>query len=87
MSVIFLSGRAIIIDLSPPMDMGACVNIKQVLSGVLSTLAHLTGPCRLPLLSIFVVRSYTEVYRLEYCIYYKFIMDQLHACFEKMLST
>ena len=43
------------------MDMTTCVNIQQALSHVLSILVHLIGPSRVPLFSLSVLRSYTEV--------------------------
>ena len=69
----FSTARAVIIDLQPPMDAGTCLNIKDALDNVLTMLTHLMGPCRVPLFSLSVLRSYTEVYHIliHHAIYHQ----------------
>jgi hypothetical protein len=53
--------RAVLVDLQQPMDALTYINIQQALSDILYMLAHMSGPARVPLLSISVLRGYTEV--------------------------
>jgi hypothetical protein len=52
--------RAVLVDLQQPMDALTYINIQQALSDILYMLAHMSGPARVPLLSISVLRGYTE---------------------------
>ena len=53
--------RAILIDLSPPLNSGSCHAVYESLSNTLTLINHLLGPTRLPLFSIIVLGNYPEV--------------------------
>ena len=57
----FYTARALILDLQAPMSPATCSNIHAALRDVLSIIVHLLGPGRVPLFSLSVLRTYTEV--------------------------
>ena len=59
--LVMYSARAILVDLSPPLDGNSCQNIQESLLYTLTLLHHLLGPPRLPLVTIIVLSNYPEV--------------------------
>ena len=55
------TARSVLLEFQAPMSSHTCLNIQQALSENLAFFNHLSGPCRLPYLSIFILGSYPEV--------------------------
>lgn len=60
----FLIARAILVDLSPPLDSASCNSIQESLSNTLTLVHHLLGPQRIPLITITILGNYPEVVKI-----------------------
>lgn len=52
--------RILIVDVTPPLWLDTCTNLCEALENFFSLACSLAGPCRVPLLSLYVVHNQQE---------------------------
>ncbi|MGH0188180.1 UNVERIFIED_CONTAM: hypothetical protein FKN15_039442 [Acipenser sinensis] len=70
--------RIIIVDVTPPLWLDTCTNLCEALENFFSLACSLAGPCRVPLLSLYVVHNQQEC--LLPFVQVKGNFARLHSC-------